>query len=531
MIRAVVLVLFGAMSLPIFAIGATKQKIFRAKDTFLRYKSEHIELVRIEGKDALRLERVGDTPHHSDDLVFDFEHESLLRNPADRNLVLESNLDRKREPDFSTQAAYFAKNGAGIKLHLPPRLNLSGQTLTREAGDFSFAAEIAPKATDAEILRRENFDSGTHYLFRIAIRKSRIVVELLNLIERKGASGQILTESVSLTSLDKLSDRETVHKLLITYNEALGLFQLIVDQKPQGDARIIKSVDRHSILSFAPLASAPTRLFALYRGRADNVVFANRIMTADDFAHFGKVTTYGDRYDSRKAFALSEVFDMRFSESSIVSAKLDAKATTENFIALKGRCSNKRFLPELLERDLPFKKKADLVSAKCRFLQFKIDMAANNNGTESPLLHALVFEYTENPPPERPLAPRIIEAKNEAITIELQPNVEIDVHKGGRYIIHYGHKPHEPQGAIYVGENMKPFTHKTSLRIKFDNTILAANKSWADKNPNFKNRYPVFETGLGYYFWVTACDNAWGEAQELRDHESLPSEAVFARFE
>jgi hypothetical protein len=77
----------------------------------------------------------------------------------------------------------------------------------------------------------------------------------------------------------------------------------------------------------------------------------------------------------------------------------------------------------------------------------------------------------------------------------------------------------------------EPITHKVPIRLVLTNEILAQNKKWSDAKPRFRNRYPVFEKGIGYYFWVTACDNAWSEAQEHADHCSEPSVPVFARFE
>ena len=171
-------------------------------------------------------------------------------------------------------------------------------------------------------------------------------------------------------------------------------------------------------------------------------------------------------------------------------------------------------------------------------MQFKAEFTADNAGRSSPELKQIALEYRENPPPDRPAKLRVIATEGDAVELEIVPNTELDVVKGGRYIIYYGHKAHQIEGAIYFRSGSyqqkefrgEPIWHKAPMRIKIGLDTIMTNKSWADKNPRFRQRYPIFEPGLGFYFWVSACDNAYGEAQELADHESLPSEAVFVRF-
>jgi hypothetical protein len=288
----------------------------------------------------------------------------------------------------------------------------------------------------------------------------------------------------------------------------------------------------------ARLRSAPLTLFSPYRGYADNVVFSNRILGDEDLLHFGALKPYGDRYEQRSGLLLSEILDLGYSQSSIVSVRPDIEHDRENMLRVDFRCADRRFTPAESHSSLPFIAHDSAAGKKCRFVQFRARFTADNAGEKSPALKKITIEYRENPPPAKPLAPKILSARDESLEIEIAPHTELDVIRGGRYIIYYGHRKHQPEGAFYFKKvsfghsiQAEPIAHKVPIRLVLTNEILAQNKKWSDAKPRFRNRYPVFEKGIGYYFWVTACDNAWSEAQEHADHCSEPSVPVFARFE
>ncbi len=515
----------------------TRRKSFAAGDSFLWHYAENLEQIRSGNAQAIRLERKADTQGVADDLLIDFEHPALFRNPAHQSLVVRQSLERTAVNDLSGKAAQFNLPGHQLKLRLPPYLHLSGNTAEGPSGDFSFSCELKPATAGGEILRRENFYQGRQYLFSIALRNSRPLVRLENLLVATGSDGKDLLDSAELRAVDKLKQGER-NTLLVTYSEAAGRLELRVNGREQAVYLLKRNEIEHFTLSFAHLRSAPMTLFSPYRGFADNIVFSNRILGDDDVLHFGALKPYGDRYEQRSGLLLSEILDLGYSQSSILALRSEGEHDRENQLRVDFRCADRRFAARESESRLPFTGYDAATGKKCRFVQFRARFTADNAGANSPLLKKISIEYRENPPPSRPLAPKILSARDETLEIDIAPNTELDVVRGGRYIIHYGHAKLKPEGAFYFKKatfgattQLEPIAHRVPIRLALNNEILAQNKKWSDANPRFKNRYPVFEKGIGYYFWVTACDNAWTEAQEHADHCSEPSVPVFACFE
>lgn len=511
--------------------AATKQKIFVAGDSFLTKYSENLETINTGKAPALRLERQSDQKPVRDDLMIDFESDALFSNPAHQDLIQKANLERETHNGMNGKSGRFTLREHKLVLKLPPYLHLSGNGLTQEAGDFSFACEFEPTTADGEILRRENYIGGRQYLFSVKLTNGRIQVKMLNLLRQSGVEAKKVLESASLTALDKVKLGKR-NLLLLTYAEGDGILRLELNGREQALYQLRRAQGDNFVIAFENLAAAPFTLLSPFRGYADNILFSNRVLGEEDIRHFGRLKPYGDRYEQRVGIFRSGILDMGFSQSTVVSASALTETTAENSVNLSVRCADKRFDAALAERDLKFERLSAITEKKCRFIQFKGVFTADNAGDSSPLFRQLKFEYRENPPPDRPLKPRVVMVNAGEIELELMPSTELDVLKGGRYIVYYGHKPHKIEGAVYFPESPgSKIAHKASMRLKITNDTLARNKAWADKNPRFKHRYPVFDSGVGYYFWVTACDNAWAEAQEFADHESQPSEAIFARFE
>jgi hypothetical protein len=513
-----------------------RRRTFSADDRFLWHHAENLEQVRLGNTPVIRLERKSDSPGSADDLLIDFEHPSLFRNPAHQALVLKQSLERTTVNDLSGTAAQFNLPTHQLKLKLPSYLHLSGQT-GETTGDFSFFCELKPATDNGEILRRENFFAGRQYLFSISLRNGRAIVRFENLLLSSGSDDKELLDSTELKAIDKLRQGER-NSLLLSYNEAAGRLALHVNGREQAVYLLRRNAQEHFSLSMTRLQSAPLTLFSPYRGYADNVVFSNRILGDEDELHFGALKPYGDRYEQRGGTLLSEILDLGYSQSSIVNIRAETEQDRENLLRVDFRCQDRRFSPKELESHLPFIEHNLAAGKKCRFVQFRARFTADNAGEKSPLLKNISIEYRENPPPARPSAPKILSARGDSLEIEIAPHTELDVVQGGRYIIYYGHRKYQPEGAFYFkkvsfGQSIQaePIAHKVPIRLTLNNEILAQNKKWADDKPRFKNRYPVFEQGIGYYFWVTACDNAWSVAQEHADHCSEPSVPVFARFE
>lgn len=516
--------------------SATRNKRFLASDNFTAFQLIDVERTQLGRQSVLRLVRRSEREPGGDDLFMNFESESLFSNPAHQSLILKSAVELSVHNNMSGKAGLFTLPSHLVRMKLPDYLNLSGNTQRREAGDFSFSAEIEPHAANAEILRRENFKGGRHYLFSVALQNGHVSVKLTNLLRRIGGAETIL-DSIELVSIDKVKSQKR-NAIILSYDEAQGRVELKVNGREQAVKFLKREQSDNFALDFTPLKAAPLSLFSPFRGYADNILFANRVLNSEDQRHYGALEPYGDRYTQRRGSITTQVFDMGFSASNINTISADAELPRGTHADFSFRCHNRRFDAALIPAALPFQPLATAAGSKCRFLQLHAQLTADNAGEATPALKAFNLEYRENPPPERPLPPRVVKATAESVTLEIAPNSELDVVKGGRYIVYYGHKPHRSEGAVYYtsttaqGATVKgePILHRVPVRLTITNDLLARNKYYADQNPRFKSRYPFFAPGLGYYFWVTACDNAYTDAQEFADHESGPSDTVFVRF-
>jgi len=516
--------------------SATRSKTFHAADAFTTFQLNDVERTRLGRETVLRLVRRSDREPGGDDLFMTFESDSLFSNPAHQSLLQKSALESVPHAGMSGKAGLFTLPSHLVRMKLPDYLNLSGNGQRREAGDFSFSAEIEPHSANAEILRRENFKGGRHYLFLIALQNGHVNVKLTNLLRRLGGEETVL-DSAELLSIDKIKSQKR-NQIILTYDEAQGRIELNVNGREQVVKFLKREVNDNFTLDFTPLKAAPLTLFSPFRGYADNVLFANRVVSGEDLRHYGSLEPYGDRYTQRRGSVMTQVFDMGFSASHINHIHADAEVPQGSHADFSFRCHNRRFDANLQAAALPFEPLSRAAGNRCRFLQLKAQLTADNAGQITPALKAFQLEYRENPPPERPLPPQVAKVTADSVTLEIAPNSELDVVNGGRYIVYYGHKPLKSEGAVYFTSTVvqngtvkgEPIHHRAPLKLTITNDMLMRNKLYADQSPRFKNRYPYFAPGLGFYFWVTACDNAYTDAQELADHESAPSKPVFVRF-
>ena len=521
--------------------SATKQKIFHAGESFMNFQLTDLERVNFNREMTIRLARRSDREPAGDDLWLNFESAALFSNPAHQSLLIKSGLEITAREGMTGNAALFTLPSHLIRLKLPDYLNLSGNTQRSETGDFTFACEIEPHAANAELLHRENFKGGRHYLFSVALLNGHVSVKLTNLLSRIGATAiqkDEVLDSIEMISVEKVKSQKR-NQILLTYDEARGRLELNVNSREQVVRFLKREADDHFVLNLQPLRAAPLSMFSPFRGYADNVMFTNRVMTTEDLRNFGALTPYGDRYAQRRGTLLTAIYDMGFSASNINSIMVDADVPKNTHAEWGFRCHNKRFDERLGENALRFLKISVAPDTKCRFLQLRARLTADNAGETTPALKAFTLEYRQNPPPSRPIAPKTVKVTGDSVELDLRPNSELDVVKGGRYIIYYGHKPYKAEGAVYFRSTTtqrgivkgEPIEHRVPIRVVVTNEMLAQNKYYADQNPRFKNRYPILEPAIGFYFWVTACDNAYSDAQEFADHESQPSETVFVRFE
>jgi len=497
------------------------RKNFDASNFFSLQPTDHFVISKYEKESALSLREISAPPATTDDLQLDFESDFLFKNPAQQNLIVSQNLKRVSGKKNKTMTAEFygMQHDPGLVLRIPHYSNFSG---SQPAGDFSIYVEILPSERSGSIFSREAYRNGIQYLFALDFEKGYLQLKLLNLFKKNDSGEELATVNFRRTSTEQILPREK-NRILVTYSAASSKMVLYLNGLVQFELTSPQKENHAFSLDLLPLKNSELLLFRDYRGQADNIVISNQVLDSNLESNFPKLGTYGDRYDIATKAATTTIFDMGYSRSEILSVRADADIPRETQFKIQYRCHDKQFSPDLRELTLPFSTFGK--SIRCRFVQFKIVMQADNLGKHSPQLRQFVLEYQKNPPPPKPAALTITRVGSDEVSVFIHPLTDFDVVHGGKYIIYYGHEKYKIEGAFYL-------LKQTPLQpIALTNDLIAQNKQWANQKPRFHHRYPVFEKELGLYFWVTACDSAYGFEQEFADHESLPSEAVFVRFE
>ena len=495
--------------------------VFNAENYFSLQPNNHFVLSR-EGKESyLILKEIKAQAATSDDLQLDFESDFVFKNPAHQSLIQSQKFKRIRNEKNGTMAAEFrgAEHDPGLALKIPTYSNFSG---AQPGADFSIYTEILPYERSGTIFSREAYRNGIQYLFALEFEKGILHLKLLNLFKKNISAGKLATVNIHRVSNEPILTHEK-NRILIAYSAAANRLVLYLNGLVQFEVTSPMKEDDAYTLDLRPLKSSELLLFREYRGQADNIIISNQTLDPETNSQYPKLAPYGDRYAIATQSAMTAVFDMGYSRSEILRIHSDARVHNETQLKVQYRCHDKRYLPDLDEKALAFTSFDK--PKRCRFIQFKITMQADNQGKHSPKLRELVLEYQKNPPPPKPSVLAITRVGSEDVSVLIHPLTDYDVVNGGKYIVYYGHEKHKVEGAFYV------LNQPIRQPITLTNDLIAQNKQWANQNPRFHHRYPIFEKGLGLYFWVTACDSAYGFEQEFSDHESPPSEAVFVRFE
>ena len=462
------------------------------------------------------------------------------------------------------EAGNFRKTGDQLWI-VPPKYLFLKQT--HHTGNFTILFLIKPhiQNRNMKIFRKISFFGGKKYGISCTLRNDKIVLELYNLLWMQDSP----LEYLEIQSKDSISTSK-FQKVMLQYRDDQARLSLYIDSVEQNSVYLtqngIPQGNRYQI-KFHPWDASPLIIGEGFSGALDEMIFSNQIFPpTNHLGNFGATWKAGDMFFQERGIFISQVFKLPYSQSSILNLQYQVLEPEGSNIFLYFRSSDRIFSTDTNETELPFKGiQPSLISpqseeqrspktlstfqskglGKAKYIQWKAVFRPGPLGKVTPILEEVRLNYRPNPPPQAPQNLEVVSSEEGKVTLRFSRNSELDVLEGGRYHIYYGVRPDKALGVLrYKKINAQekiPITDKDSLKtndiryqnkiqITLDNSMLYQNMVYARNNPFLHFKYPLLQKGIAYYFWVTACDNAFRESVEYSDHESEPSNRVVIRI-
>ena len=477
--------------------------------------------------------------------------------------MLKSSYRSKRYKDSVNEAASFEKPKDQIWV-IPPRYLFLKQS--HHTGNFTILFLIRPHTQNKsmKIFRKISFFEGKKYGLSCILRNGRIVFQFHHLLWLEDSTLKYL----EVQSKDRIGTTK-FHKVMIQYRDDQAKLNLYLDSIEQSSVYLTergrRGDDRYQI-RFHPWDESPLIIGEGFYGALDEMIFSNQIFPiANRLANFGAIQKSGPIFFQEKGAFTSKVFKLPFSQSNILNFQYQTLEPEGSNIFVYFRFSDKTFFADTKESELPFQKIEGSMNTprskkrfstmlrtfksnnlgKAKYFQWKAIFYSDPLGKKTPVLEEARLIYKPNPPPMAPRNLEVVSVRDGRVTLSFSRNSELDVLNGGRYHIYYGIRPDEALGVFWYKRvnslGKIPITdrdrletndarYQNRIQITLDNAMLYQNMVYAKENPSLFFEYPLLQKNIAYYFWVTACDNAFREDIEYSDHESKPSNYVIARI-
>ncbi|MCS6985004.1 MAG: hypothetical protein NZM25_07780 [Leptospiraceae bacterium] len=529
------------------SLSAIQKFQWGGRTPFDAHRLHQVEIITGQKKrQVLQLKPLGyqSQPQYplADEIYLSFEEapESYSR----KELFVHALFEREKLPGAVGYAAVFRFGHHKLSMKLPPSFFLYDKT---SVGGFSLFFLVKPNTlrTKVPLVEKVSYLGGQKYGLGVYAEKELVKAYLWNLFH----SSQGISYSFELKGKDPLSIYE-FNAILLLYNEATKSLALYLNGKEQDIVYTTQSLAMSGSPLYMKNHEAERSELVLaqgFSGAIDELIFTKNLLSPDFSPQLYAGTIKSPHFPQEKGGEfLSKVYDIGFSASEIRELRYQATRPAGTQLYLYLRTSDAPFDPQLSEEILPFVKVSDKTTYRGRYFQYRVDFYPDAMGRLSPTLEAVEVVANPNPPPERPRGLMAEDVGENFVVLSFWRNQEIDVMHGGRYHIYYGLRPYEPLGVIryaYVevsdyGVHTKTIndrdhrSEKSPNRIVFriNNDIIMQNLLYARRRPHLSHDYPLLQRNTPYFFWVTACDNAFQEESLYLDHESPPSEPLLVRL-
>lgn len=484
-----------------------------------------------------------------DEPAFDLKTSEYRSKQVTGGKLVEAQYKLEHGPDIVGRAISFEQPGHKVLIDTADYLFLNRSDHTEDFSIF-FRIKAYRLKQKMQIFRRLGLFEGRRQGIRAWWQKNRLTFAFSDFF---WMNNRPLPE-IKIETRDNLKAHQ-FYEVLLRYHEAEGSLTLFINGKEQNKIFVTEGFQRGATAYTARFHRFDRSSLVIghgFLGALDEMVFYNGLLPADvPVGTYGRMQRVADRFFQYHGVITSQVKKLRYSASSLLRFEVKDKNTPATAIQYFMRFSDKPFSVSTPETELPFKpiKPGTSNPGKGRYLQWKAVLYPDSQGKETPVIEEVKVHYALNPPPKAPRMLEVAETGPGSVTLRWLRNAEMDVINGGRYHIYYGIKPYEPLGMIRYkdvrytegGFLVKPVTDKgdrlktadlrflNRLQVTVTNQMITDNILYTRQNPRLIYDYPLLQSNVPFYFWVTAADNAWSEAPERLDHESNASNAVVAR--
>ena len=507
-----------------------------------------------KSKTGLRLATGTDTDLSKAILYLNFDEPAspLLKDRRGLYRVLESNYTPSKDAHSGDASALFRSRHQKILL----RTTADVWPLQHEKA-FTISFWLKPRHffRSSTLFRRISYASGQRRGLEILLEQNYLRLNLDGVLvfdNDREASRSI--------RIDKPLKKDEWHHLAVSFDVSHSVMIVFLNGKEQSRFALDRK-GRLPVVDFDGPELAPIQLGGDFIGQLDELLILNDSISAEseiDTSPYGRLVYnhHSGRGILPVAEASTPVYQLNQAQEAVtVSAIGDAKDGSSLRLYYRSsvhpfRSDNTR-IPYTLFVDLSrtagkHSSKIDVGLGR-QYVQFKVEMQPNPEGTVTPVLQELRMEQSLALLPIRPAGVRIIDELSHSglICLEWRINPEIEIEEQGGYKIHVGVIPGEFEAVIsnvfasrkstslvrIQKRNLTEFPlteeerqleirqperikewKRSHIRVMIDHRLL----STARFHDNVRRALPYFERNHPYYFAVSAYRNE-AAASKLSD--------------
>jgi len=380
-------------------------------------------------------------------LNFETEIPEVLTDVSGNFHIRSSSYLRTKDAKKGDGAAHFSRIENKIEIESPSGVWPHQGPLN----DFTIEMWIKPVFfySRNEILQKIGYYDKRKQGITLYIKNNRIHADYINLFsDVKG-----FHHSFQLTSRSMLKTDHWYH-VAISYKASSGKLALYLNGKEENIVHAKNGTEIFSA-SFHRLDRSPIIIGNTYSGIIDEFRISSKAFEET----FDPKTTNFDpvRYDP---FAMHA----KQSSGSAVSGVIPVLSSTYGRIAYRSlepegtilnfwiRYSKQRFDPDVPESKLAWKRieKGTDSIPPFSYLQWKIEMKADPNGEQTPVLQEIALRYQPVQLPAKPKFLKVIQhlSHDRRVCLEWKDNPEIRLNPHGAYYIYFGLRPGEYAGRL-----------------------------------------------------------------------------------
>ena len=375
----------------------------------------------------LGLKSTGYTVDDFTDLLIHFDNSGIIDESSHYGIktnIKSTNLIKK----MGQGAGVFREKGDSITLHPTTGSIFTGSNVL---DNFSVEFWLNPSAYNKKpiIISYQSSVRNTEgdlvpQELTCSIQNRKLTWELKNIFYVNGDENDIV-----LSGLIPIIP-ETWHHHLLRFNGDTGIIEYLVDGDVE-DVQYASKTGTEDGSVFYPLLTA-NKNSKLSIGR-DYIGYMDELRISKAFIQ----TPTLNRYQGISGTIQSKIIDFGRSESLLHKISIESEIPEDSAIFFYYKLSNN--LEDLFDNNnwrnfLP--SKLLLSKNKGRYFRLKMELQANSNQQQTPLISKVLINYTKNSPP---IAPALREAsgKDSSITLTWQELSEQDIEG---YLIYYGLK-------------------------------------------------------------------------------------------